>query len=109
MQEGLMHNLFHSMRGFIRGSIADQLPSLAYRIQGGQDCITQKCCYVDSLRRMALNLPCAAAGQPHATPNEVFVAIETLLPTGKGQFLELWAAKGSSRPGWTHIVESSST
>ncbi len=46
-----------------------------------------------------------AAGQPHATPEEVFIAIETLLPTGKGEFLELWAAKGASKEGWTHVAQ----
>jgi hypothetical protein len=30
-----------------------------------------------------------------------------MLPTGKGAFLELWAAKGAPRPGWTHVVEGS--
>lgn len=38
-------------------------------------------------------------------PEETFVAIETLLPTGKGRFLELWAPQGVHRPGWTHVVE----
>ena len=38
-------------------------------------------------------------------PEETFVAIETLLPTGKGSFLELWAPRGVRRPGWTHVVE----
>lgn len=40
-------------------------------------------------------------------PDEVFVAIETLLPSGKGKFLELWAEAGVQRPGWTHVVETS--
>ena len=100
MQKAFMHELFHLQQGFIWGSTAVQLPSLLHQNGGAQDCIASL--------RITLTLPfCAAAGQPHATPNEVFIAIETLLPTGKGQFLELWAAKGSSRPGWTHIVESS--
>ncbi|KAK9867049.1 hypothetical protein WJX84_006607 [Apatococcus fuscideae] len=47
----------------------------------------------------------ASPGQPHATPEEVFIAIETLLPTGKGEFLELWAAKGASKEGWTHVAQ----
>ncbi|GAB4814852.1 hypothetical protein N2152v2_001898 [Parachlorella kessleri] len=38
-----------------------------------------------------------------AVPEEVFAAIETLLPTGKGRFLELWAPRGAHREGWTHI------
>jgi hypothetical protein len=38
-------------------------------------------------------------------PDETFVAIETLLPTGKGKFLELWAPRGVRRPGWTHVAE----
>ena len=39
-------------------------------------------------------------------PEEAFVAIETLLPTGKGKFLELWADPNQQRPGWTHVVET---
>lgn len=39
-------------------------------------------------------------------PHEAFVALETLLPTGKGAFLELWAPRGVRRPGWTHVVEA---
>lgn len=50
-------------------------------------------------------VPCA--GQAKGIPDETFVAIETLLPTGKGKFLELWAARNVQRPGWTHIVEVS--
>lgn len=33
------------------------------------------------------------------------MAIETLLPTGKGKFLELWAKQGAARPGWTRLSE----
>ena len=40
-----------------------------------------------------------------AAPDETFVAIETLLPTGKGKLVELWAPEGVKRPGWTHVVE----
>eukprot|EP00887_Chlorella_sp_A99_P001347 scaffold14.g1347.t1 len=40
-----------------------------------------------------------------AYPRETFVAIETLLPTCKGRFLELWAPRGVRRPGWTHLAE----
>lgn len=29
----------------------------------------------------------------------------SLLPTGKGRFLELWAPKQAGREGWTHMVE----
>ncbi|KAK9839357.1 hypothetical protein WJX84_007602 [Apatococcus fuscideae] len=57
---------------------------------------------------VAFDCVASSPGQPHATPNEVFIAIETLLPTGKGEFLELWAANGTSRPGWTHVAEISS-
>ena len=39
-------------------------------------------------------------------PPTVYRTIETLLPTGKGLFLELWAARGTRRPGWTHVVET---
>jgi hypothetical protein len=42
-------------------------------------------------------------------PAEVFDTIETLLPTGKGLFLELWAPTAVGRAGWTHVVESSAT
>ncbi len=45
------------------------------------------------------------AGQGKDIPEEIFMAIETLLPTGKGKFLELWAARNVRRPGWTHMVE----
>ncbi|GAB4822646.1 hypothetical protein N2152v2_009692 [Parachlorella kessleri] len=45
--------------------------------------------------------PSGASG----VPEEAFVAIETLLPTGKGKFLELWAPRGVRRRGWTHLVE----
>jgi hypothetical protein len=38
-------------------------------------------------------------------PAEVFDSIETLLPTGKGLFLELWAPSQAGRAGWTHLVE----
>jgi hypothetical protein len=34
------------------------------------------------------------------------MAIETLLPTGKGRFLELWAPIGACRPGWTHVAQA---
>lgn len=44
-------------------------------------------------------------GQEKDIPEEIFMAIETLLPTGKGKFLELWAARNVQRPGWTHMVE----
>jgi hypothetical protein len=47
----------------------------------------------------------ALAGHSARTPEEAFLAIETLLPTGSGKFLELWAPQGASRPGWTHLVE----
>jgi hypothetical protein len=36
-------------------------------------------------------------------PEETYVAIETLLPTGRGRFLELWAEKKVTRPGWVHV------
>ena len=39
-------------------------------------------------------------------PEEAFHAIETLLPTGKGKFLELWAAYNACRPGWVHVAEA---
>jgi hypothetical protein len=37
-------------------------------------------------------------------PEEAFVAIETLLPTGKGRFLELWAPNNARRAGWTQVA-----
>ncbi|KAL4425126.1 hypothetical protein ABPG77_008231 [Micractinium sp. CCAP 211/92] len=49
-------------------------------------------------------LPAEGAGRK--VPEEVFVAIETLLPTAKGRFLELWAPCGVHRPGWTHVAEA---
>lgn len=53
----------------------------------------------------------AVAGRSGAAsaPEETFVAVETLLPTGKGQLLELWAPQGVKRPGWTHVVEVGAT
>jgi hypothetical protein len=45
-----------------------------------------------------------AGGRRHM-PEEVYIALETLLPTGKGQFLELWAAPDSPREGWTQVVD----
>ncbi|KAK9805733.1 hypothetical protein WJX73_003191 [Symbiochloris irregularis] len=49
----------------------------------------------------------SSPGQPWAVPEEAYVAIETMLPTGKGQFLELWGAADAMavRPGWTHIAQ----
>lgn len=49
-------------------------------------------------------LPAEGAGRK--VPEEVFVAVETLLPTAKGRFLELWAPRGVHRPGWTHVAEA---
>lgn len=40
-----------------------------------------------------------------AVPEAVFSAIETLLPSGMGRFMELWAAPAQCRPGWTHVCE----
>ncbi len=45
------------------------------------------------------------AGREWDVPVEVFDSIETLLPTGKGKFLELWAPTQAGREGWTHVVE----
>jgi hypothetical protein len=47
------------------------------------------------------------AGRVWDVPVEVFDSIETLLPTGKGRFLELWAPTQAGREGWTHMVEQS--
>ncbi|KFM24789.1 hypothetical protein F751_3801 [Auxenochlorella protothecoides] len=45
------------------------------------------------------------AGSPcHAVPQAVYDTIETLLPGAKDRFLELWAAQGSARPGWTQAA-----
>lgn len=52
--------------------------------------------------RLLLSRP---AGREWDVPAEVFKSIETLLPTGKGAFLELWAPREAGRAGWTHIVE----
>lgn len=45
------------------------------------------------------------AGREWDVPVEVFDSIETLLPTGKDLFLELWAPTQAGRAGWTHVVE----
>ncbi|KAG1673975.1 hypothetical protein FOA52_015731 [Chlamydomonas sp. UWO 241] len=46
----------------------------------------------------------AAQARDWEVPPEVFNTIETMLPTGRGQFLELFAARDAARPGWTHVV-----
>ncbi|KAK9840812.1 hypothetical protein WJX81_006676 [Elliptochloris bilobata] len=46
----------------------------------------------------------AGCGSAFDAPEEALVAIETLLPTGKGKFLELWASPKARRPGWTHVA-----
>ena len=38
-------------------------------------------------------------------PEEAYLALETLLPTGMGSFLELWAARDAFRDGWTFVVD----
>ncbi|CAL5228471.1 g11612 [Coccomyxa viridis] len=48
-------------------------------------------------------------GQALGVPEEAFYAIETLLPTGKGRFLELWAPYKARRPGWVHVSEAANT
>ncbi|KAF8068428.1 clcD [Scenedesmus sp. PABB004] len=47
----------------------------------------------------------AVEGREWDVPAEVFATIETLLPTGQGAFLELWAPAEAGRAGWTHVVE----
>lgn len=49
-------------------------------------------------------LPLAASGAAHCVPDEIYTAIETLLPTSAGQRLELWAPRGTPRTGWSHVV-----
>jgi hypothetical protein len=49
------------------------------------------------------------AGREWDVPVEVFNSIETLLPTGKGRFLELWAPSQAGRAGWTHVAEAAVT
>eukprot|EP00775_Hariotina_reticulata_P007146 gene7146-7361_t len=44
-------------------------------------------------------------GREWDVPQEVYNTIETLLPTGQGMFLELWAPAAAGRAGWTHVVE----
>jgi len=60
-------------------------------------------------RNPDVTFDCIAAspegGLVKSIPNETFVAVETLLPTGKGKLLELWSERGAKRPGWTHVVE----
>lgn len=48
----------------------------------------------------------AVDGRPWGVPREVYTTIETMLPTGRGAFLELWAQRGVRRPGWDHVVET---
>lgn len=50
-------------------------------------------------------LPCP--GCPHAPPPEVYATLETMLPgeVASGSCLELWAAQGSARQGWTRVLE----
>jgi hypothetical protein len=43
--------------------------------------------------------------QGQANPEEVFLTIETLLPTGKGALLELFAPLHAHREGWVHIAQ----
>lgn len=38
-------------------------------------------------------------------PEEAYIALETLLPTGKGSFLELWSASDTPRDGWMQVVD----
>lgn len=38
-------------------------------------------------------------------PEEAYLALETLLPTGKGQLLEIWAARDARRSGWTLVSD----
>lgn len=52
-----------------------------------------------------LLLSVLCVGREWDVPVEVFDSIETLLPTGKGLFLELWAPTQAGRAGWTHMVE----
>lgn len=49
------------------------------------------------------------AGRDWDVPVEVFNSIETLLPTGKGRFLELWAPAQAGRAGWTHVAEAAAS
>ena len=63
-----------------------------------------------SRARALIVKPClhVTTGQQWGVPEEAYVAIETMLPTGKGQFLELWAAADdlTTRPGWLHVAEA---
>ncbi|GMH35742.1 hypothetical protein BSKO_03610 [Bryopsis sp. KO-2023] len=38
-------------------------------------------------------------------PEQVYQSLETMLPQGKGKFLELWSDSESARPGWVHMCE----
>ena len=51
---------------------------------------------------------CPTVGQAVRMPEEAFVTIETLLPTGEGRFLELWAPQGASRTGWVQVAAGQS-
>ncbi len=59
----------------------------------------------DEHRSQPLAHPSPMPGSPcHAVPQAVYDTIETLLPGAKDRFLELWAAQGSARPGWTQAA-----
>lgn len=43
--------------------------------------------------------------QEHSNPEQVYETIETLLPTGKGALLEMFAPPHAHREGWVHVVQ----
>ncbi|MEW5318452.1 MAG: hypothetical protein WDW38_009673 [Sanguina aurantia] len=47
----------------------------------------------------------ASEGCLWQVPPQVYATIETMLPTGLGQFLELGAARHKSRAGWDHVSQ----
>lgn len=59
------------------------------------------CCHVVNQSYIHL---CVAEGGWHV-PEEAYLALETLLPTGMGSFLEIWAADGAFRDGWTFVSD----
>lgn len=43
--------------------------------------------------------------QEWKAPDEVYISLETMLPSAGGKFLELWSSREASRPGWVHVAE----
>lgn len=59
-------------------------------------------------QRSRVGVPCAQRGTDAEwrLPGEVHTTLETMLPKGKGKFLELWAPDQDLTPGWNRISQS---